>query len=80
MRKRGEVSIELVRPGTDDAATWRFSAATVDAISRATGRPAEDVDHLLTFVVVGAGPTGVEMAGAIADRDPDQLNRTISEP
>ncbi|MEJ7833617.1 MAG: NAD(P)/FAD-dependent oxidoreductase [Nocardioides sp.] len=25
------------------------------------------VDHLLTFVVVGAGPTGVEMAGQIAE-------------
>ena len=27
----------------------------------------EDIDHLLTFVVVGAGPTGVEMAGQIAE-------------
>ncbi len=27
----------------------------------------ESVDHLLTFVVVGAGPTGVEMAGQIAE-------------
>jgi NADH:ubiquinone reductase (H+-translocating) len=27
----------------------------------------EDVDALLTFVVVGAGPTGVEMAGQIAE-------------
>lgn len=27
----------------------------------------EKVDHLLTFVVVGAGPTGVEMAGQIAE-------------
>jgi NADH:ubiquinone reductase (H+-translocating) len=27
----------------------------------------EDVDRLLTFVVVGAGPTGVEMAGQIAE-------------
>jgi NADH dehydrogenase len=27
----------------------------------------EDVRHLLTFVVVGAGPTGVEMAGQIAE-------------
>ncbi len=27
----------------------------------------EDVSHLLTFVVVGAGPTGVEMAGQIAE-------------
>ena len=27
----------------------------------------EDIDSLLTFVVVGAGPTGVEMAGQIAE-------------
>ncbi|GAA3117233.1 NADH dehydrogenase [Kribbella aluminosa] len=27
----------------------------------------DDVDRLLTFVVVGAGPTGVEMAGEIAE-------------
>jgi NADH dehydrogenase len=27
----------------------------------------DNVDHLLTFVVVGAGPTGVEMAGQIAE-------------
>ena len=27
----------------------------------------EEVEHLLTFVVVGAGPTGVEMAGQIAE-------------
>ena len=27
----------------------------------------DDVDHLLTVVVVGAGPTGVEMAGQIAE-------------
>ena len=27
----------------------------------------DSVDHLLTFVVVGAGPTGVEMAGQIAE-------------
>src|SRR3954464_13656150 len=27
----------------------------------------EEVDRLMTFVVVGAGPTGVEMAGQIAE-------------
>ncbi|PVG84440.1 FAD-dependent oxidoreductase [Nocardioides gansuensis] len=27
----------------------------------------DNIDHLLTFVVVGAGPTGVEMAGQIAE-------------
>ncbi len=30
-------------------------------------RRGDDVDALLTFVVVGAGPTGVEMAGQIAE-------------
>jgi NADH dehydrogenase len=30
-------------------------------------RGGDNVDHLLTFVVVGAGPTGVEMAGQIAE-------------
>jgi len=27
----------------------------------------EEIDHLLTFVVVGAGPTGVELSGQIAE-------------
>jgi NADH dehydrogenase len=35
----------------------------------------EDVDHLLTFVVVGAGPTGVEMAGQIAELSKLTLKR-----
>jgi NADH dehydrogenase len=35
----------------------------------------EDVDHLLTFVVVGAGPTGVEMAGQIAELSRRTLSR-----
>ncbi len=38
----------------------------------------EDPDErrrLLTFVVVGGGPTGVEMAGAIADLARDELSR-----
>jgi NADH dehydrogenase len=30
-------------------------------------RNPEDVDRLLTFVVVGAGPTGVELAGALVE-------------
>lgn len=36
--------------------------------------PAER-DHLLTFVLVGGGPTGVEMAGAITDLAHDMLPR-----
>src|SRR5262245_46403260 len=35
----------------------------------------EDVDSLLTFVVVGAGPTGVEMAGQIAELSRRTLHR-----
>src|SRR6476620_7810200 len=35
----------------------------------------DDVDHLLTFVVVGAGPTGVEMAGQIAELSRYTLRR-----
>lgn len=36
------------------------------AFEQAERRPG-DADRLLTFVVVGAGPTGVELAGAIAE-------------
>ncbi|RYC07410.1 NAD(P)/FAD-dependent oxidoreductase [Nocardioides zhouii] len=35
----------------------------------------DDVDHHLTFVVVGAGPTGVEMAGQIAELAHRTLNK-----
>src|SRR3954453_3594739 len=35
----------------------------------------DDVDALLTFVVVGAGPTGVEMAGQIAELSRRTLKR-----
>ncbi len=51
----------------DDALELRgriFGAFELAEIGAARG---EDVDHLLTFVVVGAGPTGVEMAGQIAE-------------
>ncbi len=37
------------------------------------------VDHLLTFVVVGAGPTGVEMAGQIAELAHRTLKRDFRE-
>ena len=51
----------------DDALELRgriFGAFELAEVMAAKG---EDVDHLLTFVVVGAGPTGVEMAGQIAE-------------
>src|SRR4051812_30512461 len=51
----------------DDALELRgriFGAFEMAEIGAARG---DQVDHLLTFVVVGAGPTGVEMAGQIAE-------------
>jgi len=51
----------------DDALELRgriFGAFELAELGASRG---EDVDSLLTFVVVGAGPTGVEMAGQIAE-------------
>ncbi len=51
----------------DDALELRgriFGAFEMAEVGAAKG---EEIDHLLTFVVVGAGPTGVEMAGQIAE-------------
>ena len=51
----------------DDALELRgriFGAFELAELGAARG---DNVDHLLTFVVVGAGPTGVEMAGQIAE-------------
>ena len=58
------------RPGMksiDDALELRgriFGAFEMAELGASRG---DEVDHLLTFVVVGAGPTGVEMAGQIAE-------------
>ncbi len=69
---------------------WRMHAAEVKSIESALavrsrllaafeaaeGEPnAEARDAWLTFVVVGAGPTGVEMAGQIAELARDTLRR-----
>jgi NADH:ubiquinone reductase (H+-translocating) len=51
----------------DDALELRgriFGAFEMAELGASRG---DQVDHLLTFVVVGAGPTGVEMAGQIAE-------------
>ncbi|MCL2465589.1 MAG: FAD-dependent oxidoreductase, partial [Micrococcales bacterium] len=53
----------------DDALELRariFGAFELAELAAASGRT-EDVPRLMTFVVVGAGPTGVEMAGQIAE-------------
>src|SRR3954452_14389636 len=59
----------------DDALELRgriFGAFELAEVMAARG---QDVDHLLTFVVVGAGPTGVEMAGQIAELAHKTLKR-----
>jgi NADH dehydrogenase len=59
----------------DDALELRgriFGAFELAENLASQGQP---VDHLLTFVVVGAGPTGVEMAGQIAELSKLTLKR-----
>jgi NADH:quinone reductase (non-electrogenic) len=50
----------------------------LSVFERAEADPAHD-DSLLTFVVVGAGPTGVEMAGAIAEIAVDSMEREFKD-
>ena len=47
----------------------------LSAFERAEHAEAEDREALLTFVIVGGGPTGVEMAGAVAELARDALAR-----
>lgn len=59
----------------DDALELRgriFGSFELAEIAAQRGEP---VDHLLTFVVVGAGPTGVELAGQLAELS----HRTLSK-
>ena len=58
----------------DDALELRGRIFGAFELAELGARRGEDVDHLLTFVVVGAGPTGVEMAGQIAEL----AHRTLS--
>ncbi|MDQ6688572.1 MAG: NAD(P)/FAD-dependent oxidoreductase [Actinomycetota bacterium] len=51
----------------DDALELRGRIFGAFELAEVLASKGEDVDHLLTFVVVGAGPTGVEMAGQIAE-------------
>jgi NADH dehydrogenase len=63
----------------DDALELRgriFGAFEMAELGASRG---DDVDHLLTFVVVGAGPTGVEMAGQIAELSRRTLRRDFRE-
>ncbi len=51
----------------DDALELRGRIFGAFEMAELLANNGENVDHLLTFVVVGAGPTGVEMAGQIAE-------------
>jgi NADH dehydrogenase len=51
----------------DDALELRGRIFGAFELAELGAERGENVDHLLTFVVVGAGPTGVEMAGQIAE-------------
>jgi NADH dehydrogenase len=53
-------------PGLDDPPASRVPGGAVVSAERA-GRHREEIEAWLTFVLVGGGPTGVELAGAIAD-------------
>ena len=72
--------------GHDEFATSAPSLKTIDdaleirgrifgAFERAELKPESDRADLLTFVVVGAGPTGVELAGQIAELSRRALKR-----
>ncbi|MEI5674143.1 MULTISPECIES: NAD(P)/FAD-dependent oxidoreductase [unclassified Nocardioides] len=51
----------------DDALELRGRIFGAFEMAELGAQRGDNVDHLLTFVVVGAGPTGVEMAGQIAE-------------
>jgi hypothetical protein len=59
----------------DDALELRGRIFGAFELAENLASKGEDVDHLLTFVVVGAGPTGVEMAGQIAELSKLTLKR-----
>ena len=59
----------------DDALELRGRIFGAFELAENMAAKGEDVDHLLTFVVVGAGPTGVEMAGQIAELSRGTLKR-----
>jgi NADH:ubiquinone reductase (H+-translocating) len=59
----------------DDALELRGRIFGAFELAEVWAKQGRDVDHLLTFIVVGAGPTGVEMAGQIAELSRRTLKR-----
>ena len=63
----------------DDALELRGRIFGAFELAEIGANRGENVDHLLTFVVVGAGPTGVEMAGQIAELAHRTLRRDFRQ-
>jgi NADH dehydrogenase len=59
----------------DDALELRARIFGAFELAELSARRGDSVDRFLTFVVVGAGPTGVEMAGQIAELSRRTLSR-----
>jgi NADH:ubiquinone reductase (H+-translocating) len=59
----------------DDALELRGRIFGAFELAETLDRSEEDLDRLLTFVVIGAGPTGVEMAGQLAELTQRTLRR-----
>ncbi len=62
----------------DDALGIRHQI--LEVFERASVANAADRERLLTFVLIGGGPTGVEMAGSIAELAGDVLKRDFDLP
>lgn len=76
----GKPQWEAAAPGLkslEDATELR--RRVLSAFERAETAPAERRAALLTFVVVGGGATGVEMAGAVAELARDALSRDFRQ-
>lgn len=69
IRRRVLLAFEHAEERNLTEAHVEFSARGREADARATSErpPALDAKSALTFVVIGGGPTGVELAGAIAE-------------
>ena len=72
----GHADWARVAPGLktlDDALSLRQQI--LDVFEQASSASPADREHLLTFVLIGGGPTGVEMAGAVAELARHTLSR-----
>lgn len=61
----------------DDALELRGRIFGAFELAETLDRDGADLERLLTFVVIGAGPTGVEMAGELADLTRRTLPRSF---